>query len=352
MFASQGRPVQQPRRPRPGDDGAGKNDDIGSERDADGRQLRPVAPALPDLKALAAPDASQPRAAQRRAAEPLLVRGAGVYAFSRIDRKRRREYVVALNNSKAAASASVPTSSATAAGRRSTATARGGCTAAPTSGSASPSTRSRPSSTAPRSASRAADRAPSVSSRRRRPRAATGSRSTRERRRRLVLRGDVPAPRSATARWHDIGTDDNAPYRVFHDVSDMLARARRSATAPSCSTTPATRAPSAERSTTVSPPAITLEAPLDGQGVRGTATIRATACRSTPNYVMAFERSVNGGAFTKVGSDDSSPVYTDFDDVSALPDGGDRPLPDRPHLRARKDGDERDPRRSTCSSRR
>ena len=36
---------------------------------------------------------------------------------------------------------------------------------------------------------------------------------------------------------------------------------------------------------------------------------------------MTFERSVNGGAFTDVGTDDSSPVYTAFDDTSASPTG-------------------------------
>ena len=36
---------------------------------------------------------------------------------------------------------------------------------------------------------------------------------------------------------------------------------------------------------------------------------------------MRIERSVNGGPFTTVGTDDSSPVYTAFDDTSALPDG-------------------------------
>jgi alpha-amylase len=36
---------------------------------------------------------------------------------------------------------------------------------------------------------------------------------------------------------------------------------------------------------------------------------------------VTFQRSVDGGAFTTIGSDDSSPVYTDFDDTSSLPDG-------------------------------
>jgi hypothetical protein len=35
---------------------------------------------------------------------------------------------------------------------------------------------------------------------------------------------------------------------------------------------------------------------------------------------VTFQRSVNGGPFTTVGTDDSSPVYTVFDDTSSLPD--------------------------------
>ena len=36
---------------------------------------------------------------------------------------------------------------------------------------------------------------------------------------------------------------------------------------------------------------------------------------------MTFQRSVNGGPFTAIGTDDSSPVYTVFDDTSSLADG-------------------------------
>jgi hypothetical protein len=75
------------------------------------------------------------------------------------------------------------------------------------------------------------------------------------------------------------------------------------------------------RSTTVAPPAPTLEAPNEGQRVRGTVTVRATAVPEHANYVVRFERSVDGGPFTTVSSDDSSPVYTAFDDTSSLADG-------------------------------
>src|SRR4029079_7858766 len=39
------------------------------------------------------------------------------------------------------------------------------------------------------------------------------------------------------------------------------------------------------------------------------------------NAVVAFGRWVAGGPFTLIGTDDSSPVYTVFDDTSGLADG-------------------------------
>jgi alpha-amylase len=77
---------------------------------------------------------------------------------------------------------------------------------------------------------------------------------------------------------------------------------------------------SAVRSSTIAPPAIALEAPSQGARVRGTVTVRATVTPEHATDVVAFQRSVNGGAFSTIGTDDSSPVYTAFDDTSSLPD--------------------------------
>jgi hypothetical protein len=120
--------------------------------------------------------------------------------------------------------------------------------------------------------------------------------------------------------WQDIGTDDNAPYRVFQDVSDVAPGTTIQYRAVVLDNAHHTRS-SAVRSSTVAPPAITLEAPNEGQRVRGTVEVRATATPEHSNYVVTFERSVDGGAFTPVGTDDSSPVYTVFDDTSSLADG-------------------------------
>ena len=57
------------------------------------------------------------------------------------------------------------------------------------------------------------------------------------------------------------------------------------------------------------------------QRVRGIVEVRATAVPEHSDYVVTFERSVDGGPLTTLGTDDSSPVYTVFDDTSSLADG-------------------------------
>jgi alpha-amylase len=304
--------------PVPGDDGAGKNDDIGSNATPMDDNFDPSHPLYTDLKALARLTHRNPALRNGAQQSRTSSSGAGVYAFSRIDRKTRREYVVALNNSKAAASASVPTFVPDSRWKkvwgsgpqrlRSGADKRLAVTVDPLS-----TVVYRAKERIPRS-----HRAPSVS-----------LDVPAEGRDRLEVGANVGGDsfdevtflaKAGKGGWQDIGTDDNKPYRVFHDVSDLSPGTTIRYKAVVLDNAGHTRT-AAERSTKVLPPAITLEAPLDGQGVRGTATIRATVVPEHADYVMAFERSVNGGPFTEVGSDDSSPVYTDFDDVSALPDG-------------------------------
>ena len=127
-------------------------------RDADGRQLRPRPPALPRDRRL--PDVTQRhrRCATAPSSTGSRRRRAGVYAFSRIDRSRKHEYVVALNNAEQAApGVDADLRGRTASGRRSTATARSGCARARQAPRRLARRRSRRSSTAPRSTSRAAE---------------------------------------------------------------------------------------------------------------------------------------------------------------------------------------------------
>jgi hypothetical protein len=65
-------------------------------------------------------------------------------------------------------------------------------------------------------------------------------------------------------------------------------------------------------------PKLTIEAPVEGGGVRGVVEVRAVADPEKPSHVVSIERSVAGGPWTLVGRDDTSPAYTAFDDLGAL----------------------------------
>jgi alpha-amylase len=120
-------------------------------------------------------------------------------------------------------------------------------------------------------------------------------------------------------RWKAIGTDDNAPYRVFQDVADERPGTRIEYKAVVLDNAGHTRT-SRERSLTVAPPAIALEAPPDNGRVRGKVEVRAVATPDHPSYSVTFQRSVSGGPFANIGTDTSSPVYTVFDDTASLAD--------------------------------
>ena len=118
--------VQQPQRPDPRRRRSGQERRHRLRRDADGRQLRPVAPALPRARASSrAVTREQPGAAQRRAAAPLLVRRPRASTRSRASTATRRT-----STSSRSTTPSSPRrrrsrrSCPTASGRRSTATGR------------------------------------------------------------------------------------------------------------------------------------------------------------------------------------------------------------------------------------
>ncbi|MEV4351829.1 alpha-amylase family glycosyl hydrolase [Actinoplanes sp. NPDC049596] len=237
---------------------------------------------------------------------------AGIYAFSR---SSDREYVVALNNSEQARTAAIPTyfsrgnfqrlygsgpsTVTSAADRRIT------VTVPPLSTVVYASTGRIPTSKA----------APAVSLGALTPAAG---------------RIQVPATvagssfaevtfyaRSGHGRWTPIGTDDNAPYQVFHDVSGLrpgtpveyravvLDNAGHTGT----STTRTARVPA---------PSLTIEAPAEGANVRGTVEVRAVADPERSTHVVRFERSIAGAAWTPIGRDSSSPAYTVFDNLTPL----------------------------------
>ncbi len=240
-----------------------------------------------------------------------------VYAFSRLDRGHPHEYVVALNNSESSQTAAVPTYMS-----------RGWFDRVYGSGSGSLRSDSagRLSLTVPALSAvvyRAEDhvprskKAPDIS-----VRVPSSGRD------RVEIAADVDGKSfyevTFLARgkhgWSSIGTDDNAPYRVFHDVADEKPGERIEYKAVVLDNAGHERT-SRDRSLTVAPPAIALEAPTDNGRVRGTVEVRAVATPEHAHYVVTIQRSVDGAPFTNVGTDSSSPVYTAFDDTSALADG-------------------------------
>ena len=247
---------------------------------------------------------------------------AGIYAFSRIDRRRQREYVVALNNAETAKTAAIPTwaprglwdriHGAGPATLRSNGQRRLTVTVPPLSAVVYALAGRIPRS----------ERAPSIALAD--PAPATGANSRMEVS--AEVGGDSFYEVAFEARtrggggWQPIGTDDNAPYRVFHDVSGLAA-----------GTTVAYRATvrdnarhsrrSARAAGTVPAPALTWDAPVAGSKQRGTALLRLFADPERATHVVAFERSVAGGPWEAIGTDSSSPAYQLRDDLTGLAPG-------------------------------
>jgi glycosidase len=247
--------------------------------------------------------------------------GAGIYAFSRTDAEDQREYVVALNNSEQAQTAEVPTyinkrnytrvygnapeEAKTSAGGKLT------VTVPPLSAVVYQSSGRIPHSKA----------APAVVLQE--PAAAPGDNG------RLKVTADVGGSsfyevtfeaRKAGGDWQAIGTDDTAPYQVFHDVADLEAGTAVEYRAIVLDNGGHT-ATSQPRTASVPAPLLTLQKPVEGSSAKGTVELSATADPEKASHVVSFERSVAGGEWTAVGTDDSSPVYSATDDVSGLADG-------------------------------
>ena len=241
----------------------------------------------------------------------------GVYAFSRIDAGDQREYVVALNNSEQAQPAEIPTYVANRNFQRvygqgaehvkSAENAALTLTVPPLSAVVYMSSGRIPHSKA----------APAVTLTSAAPPAATNSR--------MQVTADVAGSsfyevtfyaNIAGAGLMPIGTDDNAPYQVFHDVSSLAAgtaieyRAVVRDNGGHTSTSAARRA-------SVPPPSLTIESPAEGSRVRGTVEVRAVADPERATHVVRFERNIAGAAWTTIGTDSSSPAYTVFDPLPA-----------------------------------
>ena len=180
------------------------------------------APLYRQVKELSALRAQHPALADGAQIHRYASDKAGIYAFSRIDRRTGREYVVALNNASTPASATFQTFNAgerfspvygtrrdlySGKDTRVTVTIPAMGASVWVSGSAVDTGNAAPAVYLPTPANGAT----------------VGGRAE--------IRASVPENRFAevsflvrplgTTQWTPIGTDDNAPYRVFHDVSAM-----------------------------------------------------------------------------------------------------------------------------------
>ncbi|HET8558967.1 MAG TPA: alpha-amylase family glycosyl hydrolase, partial [Marmoricola sp.] len=249
--------------------------------------------------------------------------GPGVLAFSRIDRQHQREYVVALNNSEQTARAAVPTYIRRGAfGHvygdgpgvlRTDVGSRLPVTVPPLSAVVYESRGRIPRSPAAPAISLAAPQPAGVSHGRMHVRADVAGSSFDE----VTFQARV-----GDAAWQTIGTDDNAPYQVFHDTSDLATGTPVAYRAVVLDNAGHARM-SNTRSTRVSAPALTITSPADGGTVSSIdpVTVSATVDPERATDTVRFERSVAGGPWQALGTDSSSPVYSVTDDVSDLPVG-------------------------------
>jgi alpha-amylase len=251
--------------------------------------------------------------------------GPGIYAFSRTDAKDQREYVVALNNSEEPQTAAVPTYIAkrnysllygdAAENSKTSADGKLAVTVPPLSAVVYQSSGRIPREKA----------APAVALQA--PASAAATATSAGDNGRIQVTADVDGTsfyevtfeaRTPGGKWERVGTDDTAPYRVFHDVSGLrpgTAVEYRAAVLNNAGRT----SMSASRSAVVPDPVLTIQQPAEGSTVQGNVEVVATADPEKASHVVRFERSVAGGAWTAIGSeDDSSPAYTVVDDLAAL----------------------------------
>lgn len=279
----------------------------------------PMYAAIGDLAALTAEHpALRDGAQQVRHAS----KGAGLFAYSRIDRREQREYVVVLNNSTEPRSAPIPTWV-----RRGAFAKRYGA------GPATLRTDAR---------GRLDVRVPGLStvvyeSSRRIPRSPKAPRITLAKpapaavaQGRMQVSAQVRGHsfyevtfqrRVGDGAWRTIGVDDTAPYRVFDDVSDLRVGRGVSYRAAVLDNAGHRRGSTA-RTSRVPRSEVTMTSPAAGDvGDVYPVQLEATVDPQRPLQQVEFERSVDGGPWTSLGTDTSAPAYTMVDDVSDLARG-------------------------------
>ncbi len=247
--------------------------------------------------------------------------GSGIYAFSRIDRSDNREYLVVVNNATEAKTAEVPTWSPSTRFEG----VLGTDVAVTTDDSRSVSVTVPPLSVV---AYRAADPmplsdvAPAVAIADASPAPGAPDRMSVT----ATVDADAYAEVSFWAKsgggWEYIGTDDNAPYAVYADVSSLDP-----GTSVEYAAVVADNAGHTNTSDSVtgivSDPTISMTSPQVGTTLGSSPVITALVSPERPGTSVSFERRVAGGEWETIGTDASAPAYSMTDDASGFAPGTD-----------------------------
>jgi alpha-amylase len=247
---------------------------------------------------------------------------AGIYAFSRLHRGQQREYVVALNNSESEKTAAIPTYVR----NGNFGKIYGSGLEQLTSNGNQLLTVTVPalSTVVYKSVDRIqrSDAAPQISLDS--PAISTESNS------RIMVSANVGGSsfnevtfyaKVGNGTWTSIGTDDTRPYRVFHDVSSIPDGTQVTYRAVVRDNASHQRT-SDVQSAVVPPPKLTIELPAAGSGVFGTIEVRVTADPERASHIVRIQRRLPSDPdWVTLKTDDSSPVYSYFDDLSSVPVG-------------------------------
>ena len=246
--------------------------------------------------------------------------GQGVYAFSRTDRETQREFVVAVNNAEQARDAVVPTFGA---GRSTWGKLFGsgpGGERADAQGRlhlrvpALSAVVYRANARIPESGA-----APDVSVASAEPSARSNAR--------MEVKADVDGDsfyevtfqaKVGDGDFEDIGTDDSAPYSVYHEISELQTGTPVAYRAIVLDNSGHTQT-SDPLETATPAPRIRVQLPGELARVRNTVSLLAFSDPDRADQSARFERSLDGGeTWTVVGTDTSSPAWSMTDDLSDL----------------------------------
>jgi len=242
----------------------------------------------------------------------------GVFAFSRFDREERREFVIAINTGDTEQTVTVSTWGGTFSpvlGEADAATAGSDGTitvAVPALGTV----------VLRADAALPGTDAPQVSLQE--PQAADDAA-------RVEVVADVDAEnyaevsfwaKSADDEWTHIGTDDNAPFRVFHDVSTLTPGEAIEYVAVASDGTGSDRTSEAVTGK-VPAPSVTLLSPAPGELLGEEPIIAASVQPARPGTVVTIERKVQGGQWEAIGTDDTAPVFAVTDSLAGVDPGKD-----------------------------